>query len=54
MTNGQGQAEAVLGRSPWVWDGANVLLMVLLLIGSAATYRMIEEPWRRRSKCWIR
>ena len=49
-TNDQGQTEAVLGRSPWVGDGANVLVMVLLLVASAATFRMIEEPWRRWSR----
>ena len=53
-TNDQGQTEAVLGRSPWVGDGANVMMMVLLLAASAVTYRMIEEPGRRWSKEKVR
>ena len=53
-TNAQGETEAVLGRSPWVGDGVNVLMMLLLLILSAITYRRIEEPWRRRSRGWVR
>ena len=42
--------EAVLGRSPWAGDAANVLMMGALIAASAYTYRAIERPWRARAR----
>jgi len=36
----------VLGRSPIVGDAVTLLMIVLLVIMSAYSYRVIEQPWR--------
>ena len=41
-----GGTNVVIGRTPWVGDAANLLMLATLVAASAATYRRLEAPSR--------
>jgi peptidoglycan/LPS O-acetylase OafA/YrhL len=43
----------VFGRSPYVGDAANAVMMALLIAASAFAYRAIEQPWRERVRAHV-
>lgn len=47
-------ARPMLGTTPFAGDLTNVLMLGVLILASAATFRWIESPARERARRWVR
>ncbi len=53
VEHGPNGPQATLGRTPGVGDAATILMLVILVAASFATYRWVEQPWRVRGRRWV-